>query len=233
MNKIKLSIIIPTYNEENTLPTILSFLFGEIKGNEAIEIIVSDGGSTDQTVYVAKSYSVKVVAKSKGRGVQMNNAAKMASGEMLYFLHCDSFPPSDFINQILSEDDTEKQAGCFRLKFDWDHWFLRLNAWFTRFDINAIRFGDQSLFITKHLFQEIGGFREDLIIMEDQEIVSRISKKTKFHILPKYITTSARKYRINGVYRMQFIFLYLYFLYQIGIKQEKLVAAYKRLIKTH
>ncbi len=65
-------------------------------------------------------------------------------------------------------------SGCFRLAFDHQHWFLKANAWVTRFDVNSIRFGDQSLFVTKNVFVKSGGFREDLLMMEDQEIIHRI-----------------------------------------------------------
>ena len=233
MTTTKLSIIIPAYNEAASLPKLLTYLENQIKSLCGIEVIVVDGGSSDQTVAVSRSFGIHVIDSPKGRAIQMNNGAKVATGVILYFLHCDSFPPNGFINQILEAQKAGKFAGCYRLKFDWNHWFLNLNAWFTRFNVNSLRFGDQSLFIVKSLFEQIGGFREDLVIMEDQEIIYRISEKAKFFILPEYITTSARKYRLNGVYRMQYIFFYIFFSYQLGATQEKLVAIYKALIKTN
>ncbi len=196
------------------------------------EIIISDGTSTDNTIKRASGFNVKIVTGQKGRAKQMNAGAANASGDVLYFLHVDSIPPSDFILQIFEARVSGSQAGCFRLRFDWDHWFLRANAWFTRFNINAVRFGDQSLFITKSLFEKIGGFREDYILMEDQEIVYRITKDTKFRVLPDYITTSARKYRVNGAFRMQGIFFYIYFAYRFGASQHTLKNIYHKLIRT-
>jgi len=227
-----ISIIIPVKNEAPQLPVLLNFL-NTVSGKEHIaEIIVSDGNSTDETVSIANFYGAKVVVSEQaGRGRQMNAGAKTATGNILYFLHADSIPPTGFVEDILDKINAGHVAGCYRLRFDDDHWFLKANAWFTRFNVNAIRFGDQSLFVTKTVFESIGGFREDLIIMEDQEIIHRIRKKGKFAVIAGYVTTSARKYQVNGIYRMQGIFFYIYFAYVLGASQQKLVRIYKKLIK--
>ena len=89
-------------------------------------------------------------------------------------------------------NDIEKKyaGGCFRLAFDYQHWFLKTNCWFTRFDMNAIRFGDQSLFVRKDVFEKCGGFDEKLLMMEDQEIIHRIKKYGKFNTNLKTKTTT-------------------------------------------
>lgn len=229
---IKISIIIPARNESRDLPEILKFLCS-VPGREHIaEIIVSDGQSSDNTVNIARSFGATVVLNERpGRASQMNTGAIQATGDVLYFLHADSMAPVSFVQQIIQKISKGYDAGCFRLKFDYNHWFLRANAWFTRFNINAVRFGDQSLFVKKGLFEAIGCFREDLIIMEDQEIIYRICKKGKFGVIGDCIITSSRKYKANGVYRMQAIFFYIYFSYVFGQSQEKLVAKYKKYIK--
>ena len=230
---LKISIIIPAKNEVVQLPVLLNYL-NTVPGKEHIaEIIVSDGKSTDDTVRIAKLYGAKVVVNEQaGRGRQMNAGAKSATGNILYFLHADSIPPIGFVKDILEKIHSGHVAGCYRLRFDDDHWFLKANAWFTRFNVNAVRFGDQSLFVTKTVFETIGGFREDLIIMEDQEIIHRIRTKGKFAVIAGYVTTSARKYRVNGIYRMQGIFFYIYFAYVVGASQQKLVSIYKKLIRS-
>jgi len=227
-----ISIIIPVKNEATQLPVLLTFL-NAVPGKEHIaEIIVSDGKSTDNTVNIATFYGAKVVvSEPSARGRQMNAGVKKATGNILYFLHADSIPPIEFVDELLKKVHSGYDAGCYRLRFDYNHWFLKANAWFTRFNVNAVRFGDQSLFVRKSIFEYIGGFREDLIIMEDQEIIHRIRKKGKFTIIDGYVTTSARKYRVNGVYRMQGIFFYLYFAYMLGVSQKKLVSIYKKLIR--
>jgi rSAM/selenodomain-associated transferase 2 len=195
------------------------------------EIIVSDGNSNDDTVEMAESFGVKVIRNTqRGRAHQMNVAAKEASGDILYFLHADSLPPKDFANEIVHYYQLGHRSGCFRLQFDHAHWFLTLNAWFTRFNMNVFRFGDQSLFMEKELFNSIGGFREDHILLEDQEIISRSQSSGNFTVIPRYITTSARKYINNGVIRLQCIYFYIYTLYRFGVSQTQLVREYHKLI---
>ncbi len=196
------------------------------------EIIVSDGGSTDLTPEIAEAAGAKVVLSPvKGRAAQMNAGAAVATGEILYFLHADTFPPPDYKEQIIASCTSACGAGCFRLQFDDAHWFLQLNAWFTRFDIDSIRFGDQSLYMLQRYFRQINGFREDLLLLEDQEIISRIRKVTGFKVLSAAVTTSARKYLENGVYRLQCIFSFIWFLYFLGFPQQKLVNIYNRLVR--
>jgi len=228
-----ISIIIPARNEASQLPALLNYL-NNVSGKEQIaEIIVSDGNSSDDTVRIANLHGAKVIINDyPGRGRQMNTGAKTATGNILYFLHADSIPPKEFIKDILEKINAGYDAGCYRLRFDFNHWFLKANAWFTRFNVNAVRFGDQSLFVRKSVFDAIGGYNKDLIIMEDQEIIHRIRKKGRFIVIAAYITTSARKYMVNGVYRMQGIFFYIYFAYVFGASQQKLVAIYKKLIST-
>ncbi len=229
---LTISIIIPVKNEATQLPVLLNYLNAASGQMHIAEIIVSDGMSTDDTVSIANLNGAKVVvSKQAGRGRQMNAGAKIATGDILYFLHADSIPPTGFVEDILQQINGGKVAGCYRLRFDDDHWFLKANAWFTRFNVNAIRFGDQSLFVRKTLFETIGGFSEDLIIMEDQEIIHRIRKQGSFAVIAGYVTTSARKYRVNGIYRMQGIFFYIYFAYIFGASQQKLVGIYKKLIR--
>lgn len=163
----------------------------------------------------------------------MNHGALIARGEVFYFLHADSIPPLHFTQYILDACQHEASSGCFRLAFDHNHWFLKANSWFTRFDINGVRFGDQSLFVTREVFAKCGGFREDLIIMEDQEIIHRLKVHGRFVVMREYVTTSARKYLDNGIYRMQSIFYRIWVLYYLGYPQEQLVNLYRRLIQKH
>lgn len=228
-----ISIIIPTYNEADQVAQTISKVHAA-KGDHATEIIVADGGSTDETVAIARDCgAITLVSERKGRAAQMNKGSLMAKGEVLYFLHADSIPPKDFITFIINAQKKGAISGCFRLSFDYKHWFLKANCWFTRFNINAVRFGDQSLFITKDIFVKTGGFREDLVVMEDQEIIHRIKKYGRFTVMNAAVITSARKYHDNGIYKMQFIFFRIWLMYYLGYSQEYLLKLYKSLIRKH
>ncbi len=229
-----ISLIIPTFNEEENIVENIA----EIKrrDNESLisEIIISDGQSTDETVKVASNAGATVVVcEKKGRAAQMNYGASLAKEEILYFLHADSFPPKNFTEYIFRAIEKKYVSGCFRLAFDYDHWFLKVNCWFTRFDVNAVRFGDQSLFVTKNVFEKCRGFDESLLMMEDQEIIHRIKKYGKFRVMKAEVITSARKYLDNGIYRMQGIFFQIWLLYYLGYSQEHLVRLHRRLIRRH
>lgn len=227
-----ISIIIPTYNEEENIAETIMEINKRDYENLISEIIVSDGQGTDTTVLTAsKAGAMVVVCEKKGRAAQMNYGASIAKEEILYFLHADSIPPPNFTKNIVDAFEKNYAAGCFRLAFDYEHWFLKANCWFTRFDVNAVRFGDQSLFVTKKVFRECGGFEESLLLMEDQEIIHRIKKYGRFTVMNGAAITSARKYLDNGIYRMQAIFFRIWFLYYLGYSQEYLLKLHKRLIR--
>lgn len=227
-----ISIIIPTYNEQGHIGVTIKQLLREEDASLISEIIVTDGGSTDATVAEATAAGAKVIiSKKKGRAAQMNAGAAVAAGSILYFLHADSQPPAAFANDIIAAVKQGFISGCYRLQFDHAHWFLKANAWFTRFNVNAVRFGDQSLFVTRNVFIKAGGFDESHIVMEDQEIVGRICRYGKFKVMNGAVITSARKYLDNGVYKMQAVFFVIYFMYKLGFNQQKLIATYRKLIR--
>lgn len=225
-----ISIIIPTYNEATVITTLLRYVQQHNAGNIA-QIIVADGGSTDDTVQQAKSAGATVViSPKKGRAAQMNYGATFATASTFYFLHADTFPPPQFTQIILDAVAKGYSSGCFRLSFDDPHLFLKINCWFTRFNSHYFRFGDQSLYVQASLFKKCS-FNEKMIVLEDQEIVKRLQKLGKFTVLQQSVLSSARKYRTNGVYKTQAIYYYIYLLYTLGFSQQQLVNKYKALIK--
>ena len=227
-----ISIIIPAYNEETQIANTIEAIKKQSDAVHITEIIVADGGSKDKTVAVARATgAIAVVSPYKGRAAQMNYGAAVATGSILYFLHADTLPARNFTTDIINTVNKGIEAGCFMLNFNHAHWFLKVNCWFTRFDVNAIRFGDQSLFITKEKFMQTGGFNELHIVMEDQEIIKRIKKIARFKVIQKPVITSARKYLENGIYKTQAIFFIIYFMYQLGYSQQALVNTYRRLIR--
>jgi rSAM/selenodomain-associated transferase 2 len=226
-----ISLIIPAYNEEGFIGPTVDAALRAAKKDHLTEVIVVDGGSTDATVNEAEAAGAQViVSPRKGRAAQMNFGARMARGELLYFLHADSVPPEGYTQRIIDAAD-RNIAGCFRLRFDHEHWFLRANCWFTRFDVQAFRYGDQSLFVRRDAFIDSGGFKEELVIFEDNEIIQRLKRTGAFTILPFNVRTSARKYVENGIYKMQGVFYLMWFMYMLGYPQHRLVSTYRSLIR--
>jgi rSAM/selenodomain-associated transferase 2 len=222
----RLSIIIPAWNEETTIARTLEALLSLTTGRGDTEIIVSISGD-DRTEAIARTFPVTVCLSEKGRAIQMNAGARVASGEVLWFLHADTTPPPSFCNDILSATERGAEAGCFRMTFDDPDWLMQLYGWFTQFPLPVCRGGDQSLFITRELFGMIGGFDETMQIMEDIDIIERIQQHTAFHILDSTVVTSARKYHDNGLIHLQAIFGTIHLMYALGFSQEDIQKFYR------
>ncbi len=226
-----ISIIIPTYNEEVQISKTVKAVLENCIDKDEIEIIIADGQSTDDTLASIKYKPITfITCPTRGRAAQMNCGATKAKGEILFFLHADTQPPKHFDQIIIRALYGKCQAGSFRLCFDHDHWFLKFHSWFTRFNINPFRFGDQGLFIKTTLFQKLKGFNEKYIVFEDQEIVSRIKRNSRFCISRFAANTSARKYLQFGIYKTQLVYYRIYLLYKLGVSQEKLITLYKKLL---
>lgn len=227
----EISVIIPVLNEAAVLGDLLSLLSGTANLDRT-EIIVVDGGSTDNSVQLASNMKgVKVIHSPKGRAIQMNTGARLAQGKVLYFLHADTIPPKDFDLLILNAVKADF-AGCFRLKFHQPfHFLLKIAPWFTRFRNSLFRGGDQSLFITKIRFDALNGYDERYHIYEDVELINRIYKSYSFKILEEYVITSARKFKRNGVWNLYFSFLMIHIKYELGQSPDDLYAYYKRHIQ--
>ena len=229
----KISVIIPVYNEAGHIGELLRYLKSIICHDVAsrIDLLVVDGGSTDETAGEVRAEGARLLnSPRKGRAAQMNHGAKESSGEILYFLHADSFPPADIFSSIVSAKRAGAEGGCSRLRFDSKHPLMRIYAWFTRFDLLPFRFGDQGLFVKRDIFNQLGGFREDLVVMEDNEMMRLLRKRGRFIVMENCVTTSARKYRENGFVRLQFIFSILFILHYLGASQKMLVQFYRDMV---
>ena len=224
-----ISIIIPTLNEAENIEKLVLHLqkFG---GDNLLEIIVADGGSTDATCSIARQLGAKIVGSVRGRAQQMNAGAAAAAGEVLYFVHADTLPPDDFLlflNKALAENYA---LGCFRFRFDSPRWILKINAYFTRFDKIWCRGGDQTLFVRQSVFETLGGYRSDFLIMEEYEFIERARQQYAFKIMPADVMVSARKYETNSWLRVQIANLTVFRMYRMGVSQARLVGTYQRML---
>lgn len=225
-----LSVIIPTYNEAANIGRLVAQL-RQYALPETIEVLVVDAGSTDETAQVARQAGATVLQSPKpGRAAQMNYGAQHATGELLYFVHADVGIHPDYVATLRSAVQDGYAAGCYRFRFDSAHPMLRLNSFGTRFKGIMSRGGDQTLFITRTLFQELGGFDEYYCIMEDFDIIRRIRRRTRFLIVPQDVVVSARKYETNSWLRVQLANLTAFSLFFLKVPPPRIARTYKALL---
>jgi len=225
-----ISVIIPTFNEAPTIQRLVTEVLANGAGHLA-EVLVIDGGSTDQTLELARQGGARALVSPKaGRAAQMNYGASLASGDILYFVHADVRLPATFVSDIRTAVGEGYEAGCYRFRFDSAHPLLRLNSYGTRFRGLMSRGGDQTLFITRPLFDRLNGFNERFVIMEDFEIITRIRQQALFRILPKDVIVSARKYATNSWLRVQIANLTAFSLFFLRISPQKIARTYKAML---
>lgn len=229
---MRLHVITPVLNEADNLRALLPLLLNELSPTD--RITVADGGSTDASAAVMAEYPAVFYLRcaSCGRARQMNEAARLVEDayDVVYFLHADTRPPAGFRRDITESVRAGYTVGCYRFKFDMWHPLLSINAFCTRFNGLACRGGDQSLFLTTETFRTLGGFR-DMKIMKDYDIIQRTwASDYKFRVIPRSILVSARKYRVNGWFRVQMANLKVFRMYKAGAPDEVMVRTYREML---
>ncbi|SEQ76483.1 TIGR04283 family arsenosugar biosynthesis glycosyltransferase [Neolewinella agarilytica] len=228
-----LSIIIPTLNEAEHLPALLDVLGSGISPTE-IEIIISDGGSRDGTQEIVQSRHLQLIDSLPPRSRQLNEGAKFARGQYLWFLHADTLPPPDW-QAHLQAAAQQHLPSCFSIVFAQQErsWWLRRYAAGSRFNLMAFRFGDQSLFVSASLFRTSGGYKEEMYLMEGHILARQLRKLAGgFYLLPANVTTSARRYFRYGVVYTQLVFVLIFCLYYLGASHSTLVKLYSRAFRS-
>jgi rSAM/selenodomain-associated transferase 2/rSAM/selenodomain-associated transferase 1 len=221
-----ISIIIPALNEAGSIETTLSML----PDHKAIEVIVVDGGSRDGTLDLAKSHGATVLQTDPSKSRQMNAGAEAAGGKILLFLHADTRLPKNFENSIRYAVDRDGFcAGAFRLRIESEskglRFIERVANWRSRF--LQTPYGDQGIFMTKSLFQEIGGYA-DMVIMEDFELIRRLKRKGKIIILDQAVITSPRRWQNLGILNTWLLNQVIAIGYMLGCPPERLARWYRR-----
>ncbi len=195
-----ISVIIPALNEAKALPATLEALLVQ---PGRFEVILVDGGSTDETVALASRYpGVRVLAAPRGRAHQMNAGAEVARGDLLLFLHADTLLPPGAVRTLNGlEDDTDCHAGGFRQRFSGGHWALRMVSWLhnRRCAYTGIFYGDQAMFVRPNLFRELGGF--PVGDLEDIGLSERIRERCEPRFLDASVVTDSRKFEQMGPLR--------------------------------
>ena len=230
---MKISVIIPALNEEHGISRTIQHLrwYG---GDDLLEVLVVDGGSSDNTTRAAESAGAKVlISPEKGRAAQMNFGAQQSKGDVLYFVHADTIPPETFAAEIfnaLSEKDVH--MGCFSYRFESPSLMLRINSFFTRLPFMFCQGGDKTFFIKRSLFFELGAYDLKHVIMEEYDFLRRARKSGyKLAVLPQKCIVSARKYENNSWLRVQLANLVVYNLWSWNLaRPEKLKVMYRKML---
>mgnify|MGYP002629565918 FL=1 len=231
---MKISVIIPVYNEQENLAKRLSFLCKQAN-KIPLEIIVSNSPETfDETPKVCEIFSnIRFISSpKKGRATQMNFGTKHATGEIFLFLHADVGLPNNFYEEVTNAIKNGFKAGFFAYKFDRETPLLNLNSSFTKNDGIFAGGGDQCQFFTKEIFEKLNGYNEEYCIMEDFEMIDNVrTMKIPYTIIQSKATVSARKYDQNSWLKVNLINGYVFLKYKFGVHPTKLRKTYKSLLR--
>ena len=222
----KISIIIPIYNEAENIEKLIENL-EKIKNH--CEILFIDGGSSDGSDKIIEKNFKLIYSSKKGRANQMNYGASLAKGDILLFLHGDSFLEDKAINEIYRIIDKGYKVGCFRIKFDSRNILMKVCGLMSnlRVVLRNIAFGDQGIFIRRDYFYELGGFLE-IPLMEDYQLSMDIKKdKEKIALARRKIITSERRFVKNGRLKTMAKMQRLQHMYRRGEDIEKISNLYK------
>jgi len=230
-----ISVVVLTYNEEEYILSIIREIENQ-EFDENYELIVADGGSLDNTVALAESRNVQIVSCKKGKACQMNEAAKIANGDILFFVHADMKLPKNTLSslyQCIIEDEFD--GGGFANIFDrYNSRIKQLGTWlnFRFFDKReqsdrGVFYGDNGIFVKKSVFEAMNGFKE-IPIMEDYDFSIRLHSQFKTKkIHTPCIIVSARRHEKAGFLKTRLQWIFIRALFKWGFSPELLSKYYK------
>jgi len=225
---MRLAIVVPTLNEEDTLRRYLPAALAV-----ADEVIVSDGGSADATVEVARSLGARVVTGPPGRGVQLNRGAAAAiegRADVLLFLHADTTLPPGGAEAVRGAAARGAPGGAFFLRFDADRPLQRLGSWLVNQRTRRLRvpLGDQAQWATRETFERLGGF-PDWPLLEDVDFMGRLRRLPGFTIIEEPVVTGARRFLELGTVRTVAINWLIWLLFFSGVSPHRLARLYRQI----
>lgn len=216
MDTIKYSIIIPTLNEELFIAKNIKLIRNV---NPEVEIIIADGGSEDESLTIAANQNVKIINCTTGRGVQLNEGARAANGEILIFLHADTFLPQNaFVLFDKYFAEKENKICRFELGFDIENRVMDIYTRFSKYDSVLTRFGDMCIAVRKDFFNAVGGY-PNWNYFEDVEFLRKASRQTKIFTLTHTVISSARTFTKFGLINQQIANGYSMLKYLLGFRK--------------
>lgn len=228
-----ISVIIPTLDAGERLPACLTALDGARRAGAVMEVIVVDGGSQDGTLDAARRAGARVLSAAPGRGGQLATGAAAASGAWLLFLHADTVLEESWAKEATAFMAGGREgAAVFSLRFDAAGLAPRIVAAgaMARTRLLKSPYGDQGLFLSRALYDRIGGYRS-MPLFEDVDIVSRLNKRlgrNAIFVLRSRAVTSASRYERRGYLRCVIENAIFRMRYWLGAAPEALSKAYKR-----
>ncbi|MEO0367429.1 MAG: TIGR04283 family arsenosugar biosynthesis glycosyltransferase [Pseudomonadota bacterium] len=225
-----ITIIVPILNEE----AIAEALIGRLGGYGVSEILIVDGGSTDDTLKIIRaSNKVRVIESEPGRARQLQSGAEQAKASWLLFLHADTILPERFVTEVIQAERGRYVWGRFDVKFSPEaRWFdkaMAVIAFFMnlRSRWSGIATGDQAMFVQRRIFSRMGGFAM-VPLMEDIELSKRLKVEGKPYCSKHRVTTSARRWKLNGVLKTVMQMWSLRLAYFVGIDPSLLAHYYRQ-----
>lgn len=216
-----LSVVIPALNASRTLGPCLAAV------DEADEIVVVDGGSSDDTVAIAEGVGARVIRSARGRGAQLHAGALAAHGDWLLFVHADTLLASAWREAAdLHMASRPRRAAYFRFRLDSEDWRARVveKGVALRAALLKLPYGDQGLLVSRTLYKKIGGYRP-FLLMEDVDLVRRIGA-SRLRSLPIDSVTSAERWHRDGWVRRSARNLLYLLLYRVGVAPQRLAELY-------
>lgn len=221
-----ISVIIPTLNEAHRLPALLAGLYADAA---EIEIIIVDGGSTDETRDVAAAAGARVIASARGRGQQLQAGAAAATGDILWFLHADTTYPAGGLRRIeeMLSQDPAAIGGNFRLLFDGQDGFSRwLDGFYQWIRKHGVYYGDSAVFVRRSTYRDLGGIRP-IALMEDFEFNRRMEKAGRTCcIADPPLITSSRRFDGRRPAAIVWGWLKIHLLFYMGVSPDRLAGLY-------
>ncbi|MGN6571272.1 MAG: TIGR04283 family arsenosugar biosynthesis glycosyltransferase [Pseudolabrys sp.] len=220
---MKLSIIMPVLNEAADIVAALEAL-APLRGRGA-EIIVVDGGSADGTAALARPLADRILTSPRGRAVQMNAGAAEATGDILLFLHADTRLPDDADVLVHRALQGPRVWGRFDVRFTGGALPVVAASMNLRSRLSGIATGDQAMFMTHAAFARAGGFPE-IALMEDVALSSCLKHLSRPACLRARVTTSPRRWQVNGALRTVLMMWRLRLAFFLGADPKQLARAY-------